>query len=85
MRPTRAIREVYGDYPEAPFVMLGGTDCGHYVQVCDNIYRFTPLVMDPSFAGLEHGVDERIPVEAMGTCVQFYARLMQLWGTERMA
>ncbi len=82
---SRAIREVYGDYPEAPFVMLGGTDCGHYVQVCDDIYRFTPLVMNPSFAGLEHGVDERIPVEAMGTCVQFYARLMQLWGTEGMA
>ncbi len=82
---SRAMRDTYGDVPEAPFVMLGGTDCGHYVEVCDNIYRFTPLVMDPSFAGREHGVDECIPVAAMGLCAQFYARLMQLWGTESMS
>jgi carboxypeptidase PM20D1 len=82
---SRAIREIYGDVPEAPFVMLGGTDCGHYVEVCDNIYRFTPLVMDPSFAGREHGVDECIPVAALGISVQFYARLMQIWGTEQMS
>ena len=58
--------------------MLGGTDCQHFVPVCDNIYRFTSLVMDPSFMGLEHGIDERIPVEAMGKMVKFYAQLMQV-------
>lgn len=81
---NRAIREIYGEMPLAPFVMLGGTDCGHYVDVSDKIYRFTPLIMDPSFAGREHGVDECIPVKSMGQTVQFYARLMQLWGTEAM-
>jgi carboxypeptidase PM20D1 len=80
-----AIRKIYGDYPAAPFVMLGGTDCGHYVEVCDNIYRFTPLIMDPSYAGLEHGVDERIPISEMVKTVKFYAKLMQIWGTEKMA
>jgi carboxypeptidase PM20D1 len=81
---SQAIQQTYGNVPEAPFVMLGGTDCGHYVDVCDDIYRFTPLVMNPSFMGLEHGVDERIPVKEMVKTVQFYARLMQVWGTERM-
>ena len=81
---SRAIQQIYGNMPEAPYVMLGGTDCGHYVEVCENIYRFTPLVMDPSFAGLEHGIDERIPVASMAKCVQFYAQLMKLWGTESM-
>jgi carboxypeptidase PM20D1 len=79
-----AIRKIYGDYPSAPFVMLGGTDCGHYVDVCDNIYRFTPLIMDPSYAGLEHGIDERIPISEMVKTVKFYAKLMQIWGTEKM-
>ncbi len=65
--------------------MLGGTDCGHYVEVCENIYRFTPLIMDPSYAGLEHGVDERIPISEMVKTVKFYAKLMQTWGTEKMA
>jgi carboxypeptidase PM20D1 len=79
------VRQVFDNPPVAPFVMLGGTDCQHFVPVCDHIYRFTSVVMDESFMGLEHGIDERIPVEAMGKMVQFYAQLMQVWGTKEMA
>jgi len=82
---SQAIHQIYGNVPEAPYVMLGGTDCGHYVQVCENIYRFTPLEMDSSFLGLEHGIDERIPITAMAKTVKFYAQLMKIWGTESMA
>jgi carboxypeptidase PM20D1 len=78
------IRQVFDNPPVAPFVMLGGTDCQHFVPVCDHIYRFTSVVMDASFMGLEHGIDERIPVEAMGKMVKFYAQLMQVWGTKDM-
>jgi carboxypeptidase PM20D1 len=79
------IRQVFDNPPVAPFVMLGGTDCQHFVPVCDNIYRFTSLVMDESFMGLEHGIDERIPVEGMARMVKFYAQLMRVWGTKEMA
>jgi carboxypeptidase PM20D1 len=78
------IRQVFDNPPVAPYVMLGGTDCQHFVPVCDEIYRFTSLVMDESFRGLEHGIDERIPVESMGKMVTFYAALIQAWGTEKM-
>ena len=79
----KVIRQVFGNPPVAPFVMLGGTDCQHFVPVCDHIYRFTSVVMDESFRGLEHGIDERIPVEAW-KMVKFYAQLMQVWGTKEM-
>jgi carboxypeptidase PM20D1 len=78
------IRQVFDNPPVAPFVMLGGTDCLHFVPVCDHIYRFTSVAMDESFRGLEHGIDERIPVEAMGKMVKFYAQLMRAWGTRGM-
>jgi carboxypeptidase PM20D1 len=78
------IRQVFDNPPVAPFVMLGGTDCQHFVPVCDQIYRFTSLVMDESFMGLEHGIDERIPIEGMGRMVKFYGQLMQVWGTKGM-
>jgi carboxypeptidase PM20D1 len=78
------IRQVFDNPPVAPFVMLGGTDCQHFVPVCDNIYRFTSVVMDESFMGLEHGIDERIPVESMARMVKFYAQLMQVWGAKDM-
>ncbi len=78
------VQQVFNNPPVAPFVMLGGTDCQHFVPVCDNIYRFTSVVMDESFMGLEHGIDERIPVEAIARMVIFYAQLMQVWGTKEM-
>jgi carboxypeptidase PM20D1 len=81
----KVIRQVFDNPPVAPYVMLGGTDCQHFVPVCDNIYRFTSLVMDESFQGLEHGIDERIPIEGMARMVKFYAQLMQVWGTKEMA
>ncbi len=81
---SKVIQQVFGNYPVAPFVMLGGTDCQHFVPVCDHIYRFTSLVMDESFRGLEHGIDERIPVEGMAKMVKFYAQLMQVWGAREM-
>ncbi len=77
---STVIRQVFDNPPVAPFVMLGGTDCQHFVPVCDNIYRFTSLVMDESFRGLEHGIDERIPIDGMAKMVTFYAQLMQVWG-----
>ena len=46
--------------------------------------RFTSVVMDESFRGLEHGIDERIPIAAMAKMVKFYAQLMQVWGTKEM-
>jgi carboxypeptidase PM20D1 len=78
------IRQVFDNPPVAPFIMLGGTDCQHFISVCDDIYRFTSVEMDESFRGLEHGIDERIPVEAMGKMVKFYALLMLVWGTREM-
>lgn len=81
---THVIRQVFDDPPVAPFVMLGGTDCQHFVPVCQAIYRFTSLVMDKSFMGLEHGIDERIPVEGMANMVKFYVRLLQVWGSASM-
>jgi carboxypeptidase PM20D1 len=80
----KTIRQVFDNPPVAPFIMLGGTDCQHFVPVCEAIYRFTSLVMDESFRGLEHGIDERIPVSAMARMVTFYGQLMQAWGTKEM-
>jgi len=80
----KVIGQVFDNPPVAPFVMLGGTDCQHFVPVCDHIYRFTSVVMDESFRGLEHGIDERIPVESMAKMVTFYAQLMRVWGTKEM-
>jgi acetylornithine deacetylase/succinyl-diaminopimelate desuccinylase-like protein len=58
----------------APYLMSGGTDAKHFTKLGMRSYGFTPLRLpeDLDFTALFHGVDERVPVDAL----QFGARVM---------
>jgi acetylornithine deacetylase/succinyl-diaminopimelate desuccinylase-like protein len=69
-------RSVLAEDPEAliaPYLMSGGTDGKHWAKLGMRCYGFAPLRLpaDLDFTGLFHGVDERVPVEAL----QFGARV----------
>lgn len=51
----------------APFLMSGGTDAKAFDKLGITSYGFTPLRLpaDLDFTALFHGVDERVPVEAL--------------------
>lgn len=51
----------------APFLMSGGTDGKAWHRLGINSYGFTPLRLpsDLDFTALFHGVDERVPVDAL--------------------
>ena len=57
----------------APFVMSGGTDAKAWHKLGITSYGFVPLRLpgDLDFTGLFHGVDERVPLDALdfGTAV----------------
>lgn len=57
----------------APYLMSGGTDAKHFSQLGMRSFGFAPLRLpaDLDFTGLFHGVDERVPVDAL----QFGARV----------
>jgi len=62
--------------PEArivPYMMSGGTDAKAFVRLGIRCFGFIPLRLPPEldFAALFHGVDERVPVDALefGTAV----------------
>ncbi|PSK90498.1 acetylornithine deacetylase/succinyl-diaminopimelate desuccinylase-like protein [Murinocardiopsis flavida] len=57
-----------------PVCMSGGTDAKQFAALGIAGYGFTPLLMPPSleYGTLFHGVDERVPVEAL----HFGARVM---------
>ncbi|WP_171167004.1 M20/M25/M40 family metallo-hydrolase [Streptomyces sp. I05A-00742] len=50
-----------------PFCMSGGTDAKQFSRLGVAAYGFSPLRLPPGFdyQGLFHGVDERVPVEAL--------------------
>ena len=70
-------RSLVAEDPEAlvaPFLMSGGTDAKHFTKLGMRSYGFAPLRLpdDLDFTALFHGVDERVPVDAL----QFGARVM---------
>lgn len=66
----------------APYLVMGGTDAYHYEEVCDNIYRFAPFVMDTKLLLTTHGTDERIPIACMADGLKFFKRYIRMMSQE---
>ena len=51
----------------APYMLSGGTDAKHFARLGIRCFGFIPLRLPPEldFAALFHGVDERVPVDAL--------------------
>jgi acetylornithine deacetylase/succinyl-diaminopimelate desuccinylase-like protein len=71
---TRCLLAEDPDATVAPYLMSGGTDAKHFNKLGMRSYGFTPLRLpaDLDFTALFHGVDERVPVEAL----EFGARVL---------
>jgi acetylornithine deacetylase/succinyl-diaminopimelate desuccinylase-like protein len=55
-----------------PYMLSGGTDAKHFARLGIRCFGFAPLRLPPDldFAAMFHGVDERVPVEALTFGVQ---------------
>ncbi len=61
----------------APYLVMGGTDARQYEDVCDNIYRYSPFLMDTALLLTTHGTNERIPVSSLKDGVVFFKRYIK--------
>ena len=68
--------ETYPDTLVAPFVMIGGTDAKHYSEISDCVVRFSPMKVSNEDRKGIHGLNEKIKVEALEKCLEFYQRLL---------
>ena len=61
-----------------PYMMSGGTDAKSFAQLGMRCFGFSPLLLPPDldFAALFHGVDERVPVDALKFGVRVLDRLV---------
>jgi acetylornithine deacetylase/succinyl-diaminopimelate desuccinylase-like protein len=71
---TASLLEEDPDAVVAPYLMSGGTDAKHFTQLGMRAFGFAPLRLpeDLDFTALFHGVDERVPVDAL----EFGARVL---------
>ena len=74
-------RSLMAEDPEAlvaPFLMSGGTDAKHFRKLDMRSYGFAPLRLpaDLDFTALFHGVDERVPVDALEFGARVFDRFL---------
>lgn len=68
--------ETYPNTIVAPFIMLGGTDARHYNEISDCVIRFSPIKVSKEDRDGIHGLNEKIKVETLKKCLEFYQRLL---------
>jgi carboxypeptidase PM20D1 len=74
------IRQVFDDVSVAPYACIAATDSRYFQPICENIYKFLPILITPESRSGIHGINERVSVESLGKMVVFMTRLMKVWG-----
>jgi acetylornithine deacetylase/succinyl-diaminopimelate desuccinylase-like protein len=75
---TRCLLAEDPDAIVAPYLMSGGTDAKHFKKLGMRTYGFAPLKLpaDLDFTALFHGVDERVPVDALEFGARVFDRFL---------
>ena len=75
---TRSLLAEDPDALVAPYTMSGGTDAKHFRKLDMRSYGFAPLRLpaDLDFTALFHGVDERVPVDALEFGARVFDRFL---------
>ncbi len=75
---TASILAEEPDATVAPYLMSGGTDAKHWDKRGIRCFGFTPLRLpaDLDFTALFHGVDERVPVDALEFGARVFDRFL---------
>lgn len=59
-----------------PYLMIAGSDSRSYSNISDNIYRFSPIMLNENARKTIHGIDEFIEIESYIRVIKFYTSLL---------
>jgi carboxypeptidase PM20D1 len=74
---NRTLRSLFPDVLVVPALYVAGSDSHHFTGLTDNIYRFSPVRVQPQDLPRLHGTDERISTANLAELVRFYHQLLR--------
>ncbi len=72
----KTVKQVHGNIPVTPYLMVGGTDSCFYENICKKIFRVGPFKMTVESLGSIHSTNEKIEIEKLEDGVRFYIQLI---------
>ncbi|MBI4927941.1 MAG: M20/M25/M40 family metallo-hydrolase, partial [Anaerolineae bacterium] len=78
----QVVQQVFPEALPAPYLVQGATDSRYYTPVCDQVFRFSPMIVDEELLESVHNKNERIPIDTLARMVQFYIQLIKTWAAE---
>ena len=76
-RVSRAVASTWRGCIVSPYLMVQCSDCRHYGEISDRVYRFSAMDLTKEERASIHGNNEKIRLETVGKAVEFFIRLMR--------
>lgn len=67
-----SVQEIFPGLPVIPFVLNGGTDSSHFVDIADQILRFNPIYSTPEQGRGVHGDNEFVSIRSVKKAAECY-------------
>jgi len=72
----KAITRTWTDVIPSPYLMVATSDSRHYHEICEHVYKFSPMDVSKKDLGKIHGFDEDISIENIINGTNFYLNLI---------
>ncbi len=72
----KAIKRTWTDVIPSPYLMVATSDSRHYHEICEHVYKFSPMDVSKKDLGKIHGFDEDISIENIINGTNFYLNLI---------
>lgn len=80
-RAFKAIEDIChsmdSDSVVAPYLVMGGTDSRNYQNICENVYRYSPFLLDTKLLMTTHGTNERIEISSFEDGISFFKKYIK--------
>lgn len=73
----KAINYTWPEVIVAPYLMVATSDSRHYHEICDHVYKFSPMDVSKADLAKIHGYDEDISIDNVLAGVNFYINLLE--------